>query len=446
MGRRIVVIGGGAAGMGAAGAAKAADPSAEIRVYTEYQDVGYSPCGIPYVHGGEIDDFESLFLATKQTYVDAGIDIRYETSVTRIDTKERQIEVAGEGLVDYDRLVIATGWDYDKPDVPGADLGKIYYVKNIREAMEWHPIVLESKRVVVTEAEPIGVEMATALGHRGMEVHLLTPDPWVLAGVADPDIMEPVEESLRELGVTIHTETTVEAFLGDTDVRTVRTTDGDIDVDLVVIGSKKVPDVRLAQAAGIKIGSTGSIIVTERMETSAPYVYAAGDCVELPHSVTRVPVTSLTGSHAYSQGKVAGSNAGGGDRKYVQVSVPFGTPAGKWVIGGASTGEVLATALGIPYVLGVAKGISKARYYPGFQPVTVKLLFDPKSLKLIGAQMVGTEGIKERADFLGMAIKLGATVHDLAWMENVYSPPIGALNEPIALAAQNCLSRLEDGK
>jgi NADH oxidase (H2O2-forming) len=155
-----------------------------------------------------------------------------------------------------------------------------------------------------------------------------------------------------------------------------------------------------------------------------------------------VPVQGLSGSHAYSQGKVAGANAGGGNRKYQPVYVPWGMVAGKWMIGGVSFGETLANALGIPYVVGSAEGISRARYYPGVKKVKVKLLADPHTLRLIGAQMVGGEGIKERADFLAMAVKVGMTLEDLAWMENVYSPPIGALNEPIAVAAQNGLAAL----
>ena len=443
MARRIVVVGGGAAGIGAAGAAKGADPQAEVKVFTEYEDVGYSPCGIPYVHGGEIDDFETLFLAQKQTYVDAGIDIAYETQVRSIHPDRHGVVLADGERVHYDALVLGTGWDYEPPGVPGSDLDGLYYVKNIRRAMEWQAVIEHAKAAVVTEASPIGLEMATALAHRGVETHLLDRQPWLLADAADPDIMEPVEESLRELGVQIHLGSTVEAFLGDGSVSRVRTNDGDIDADLVVVASHKRPNVELAEAAGLKVGSTGALVVNDRMQTSADDVYAAGDCVELPHIVTGVPITALTGSHAYAQGKVAGTNAAGGSRSYNQVYVPWGLPAGKWIIGGASTGETLATALGLPFVLGVSTGISRARYFPGFRQIKVKLLFDPKSLKLIGAQMVGGEGIKERADFLGMAIKMGATVHDLAWMENVYSPPIGALNEPIALAAQDCLARLE---
>jgi NADH oxidase (H2O2-forming) len=178
------------------------------------------------------------------------------------------------------------------------------------------------------------------------------------------------------------------------------------------------------------------------MATSVDGVFAAGDCTEIPLGVTNVGVQGLTGSHAYAQGKVAGINAGGGHRTYQPVYIPWGMVAGDWMIGGVSFGETAAEALGIPYVLGRAEGISRARYFPGVRKVTVKLLAEPGSLRLIGAQMAGGEGIKERADFLAMAVKTGITLEDLAFMENVYSPPIGALNEPIALAAQNALSRL----
>jgi NADH oxidase (H2O2-forming) len=444
--RKTVIIGGGAAGLGSAGGVKAADPAADVVVYTQYEDVAYSPCGIPYVHGGEIPDFERLFLAGKQAYVDAGIDVHYETEVTAFDTAARTVTVAGEGTVDYDNLIIATGWDYADPGVPGGDLGGLYYVKNIRKAMEWDKTLDSTKSAVVVEAGPLGLEMVTALAHRNIETHLIDPNPYPLSMMADPDIMAPVTESWRELGVHLHFNTTLEAFLGDDadQVRAVRTSDGDITADLVVVATHKTPNNALAAAAGIRIGSTGGIIVDQRMATSAANVWAAGDAAEIPHGLTRTPLQGLTGSHAYAQGKTAGTNAGGGDRVYSAVYVPWGTPAGKWVIGGASFGEATATALGIPYVLAEGQGISRARYYPGVQPVRVKLLAEPGSLRLIGAQMVGGgEGIKERADFLAQAIRFGMTLHDLASMENVYSPAIGALNEPIVTAATNGLNELK---
>jgi NADH oxidase (H2O2-forming) len=442
MGLTTVIVGGGAAGIGAAGAFKGVRPNDEVVVYTEFEDAAYSPCGIPYVHGKEIPDFQSLFLASKEQYAQQGIDIRYETTVEGFDPTAGTVTVRGAGNVGFDRLIVATGFDYADPGVPGGDLEGLYYVKNIRRAMEWDRILDDVKRAVVVEATPLGLEMVTALAHRGIETHLVDHRPWALADLADPDIIEPVQQSWDELGVHMHFGVELEAFLGEGHVSGVRTTEGELPVDLAVVCTKKTPNNRLAGEAGLKLGATGGIIVDSRMRTSAEHVFAAGDVVEIPLGVTNVAVQGLTGSHAYSQGKVAGINAGGGDREYQPVYVPWGTVAGKWMIGGVSFGETVAEALGIPYVMGSATGISRARYYPGVKQVKVKLLAEPQSLRLIGAQMVGGEGIKERADFLAMAVKTGVTIEDLAFMENVYSPPIGALNEPIALAAQNALANL----
>ena len=439
---RIAVIGGGAAGLGAAGAAKGVDPDAEVVVYTADTDVAYSPCGIPYVHGREIDSFERLFLATKEQYVASGIDVHYETTVEAIDPKARTLSIAGAGDAAYDRLVIAAGWNYAKVDVDGADLDGIYEVKYIRAAMDWDKRLDSCKSAVIVEAGLVAMEMVAALLHRGIEVTVVDKAPWPMADVLDPDIVEPVRQSWEDSGVDMQWGNWVTAFKGDGTVTGAATEQGDIEADIVIIGTHKVPNNPLAEAAGLKLGSTGGLIVDSRMQTSDPDIYAAGDCTEIPHGVSDIPIQGLTGSHAYSQGKTAGTNAAGGTRHYRPVVVPWGLLAGEWMIGGVSYGETLATALGIRHVVGKAQGITRARYYPGVTPITVKLLAEPDSLRLIGAQMVGGEGIKERADFLAMGVRVGLTIEELATMENVYSPAIGALNEPISIAAQNLLAGL----
>ena len=439
---RIAVIGGGAAGLGAAGAAKAVDSSAEVVVYTADTDVAYSPCGIPYVHGREIDSFERLFLATKEQYVNTGIDVRYETTVEAIDPKSRTLRIAGEAEASYDRLIIGAGWNYAKVDVDGADLDGIYEVKYIRAAMDWDKRLDSCKSAVIVEAGLVAMEMVAALLHRGIKVTVVDRAPWPMADVLDPDIVEPVRQAWEDADVDMQWGNWVTAFRGDGSVSRVETEQGDIDTDIVIIGTHKVPNNPLAAAAGLQLGTTGALVVDSRMQTSDPNIYAAGDCTEIPHGVTNIPIQGLTGSHAYSQGKTAGTNAAGGTRHYRPVFVPWGLLAGEWMIGGVSFGETLATALGIEHVVGKAQGITRARYYPGVRPITVKLLAEPGSLRLIGAQMVGGEGIKERADFLAMAVRVGLTVEELATMENVYSPAIGALNEPVSVAAQNLLAAL----
>ena len=439
---RIAVIGGGAAGIGAAGAAKGVDPDADVVVYTADTDVAYSPCGIPYVHGKEIDSFDRLFLATKEQYVATGIDVHYETTVEAINLKSRTLVVAGEGEASYDRLVIASGWNYAAVDVPGADLDGIYEVKYIREAMEWDKRLDSCQSAVVVDAGLVAMEMVAALCHRGIKCTVVDPAPWPMADVLDPDIVEPVRQAWEDAGVDMQWGNRVTAFRGDGTVSRVETQQGDIEADIVIVGTHKVPNNPLAAAAGLELGSTGGLIVDSRMRTSDPNIYAAGDCTEIPHGVSDIPIQGLTGSHAYAQGKTAGTNAAGGTRHYRPVFVPWGLLAGEWMIGGVSFGETLATALGIQHVVGKAQGITRARYYPGVRPITVKLLAEPGSLRLIGAQMIGGEGIKERADFLAMAVRVGLTVEELATMENVYSPAIGALNEPISVAAQNLLAGL----
>lgn len=439
---KVIVIGGGAAGISAASTAKGLLPDASVTLFTEYEDVAYSPCGIPFVLGREIPNFDNLFLQTSEHYAKIGIDLRLQTKVTGINIDDRTVSVGSEAF-GWDRLVIATGFEYDEPDIPGIDLDRIKYIKNIRRAMEFDKELESLKKAVVVCATPLGIEMAGNLAHRGLETHLVDEGGWLMSEIADPDIMEPVKESLEEMGAQMHFGTKVLEFKGtDGKVTSVVTSNGEIECDVVVIAAHKKPNNSLSSEAGIDLGATGGMVVDDHMRTSVKDVFAAGDCTEIVHGVTEIPIQGLSGSHAYSQGRVAGANAAGDDRAYDPVFIPWGMVGGQVQIGGVSLGETLHKALGIPHVVAFAMGISRARYYPGVMKIRVKLIADPSTRKVLGAQMSGGEGIKERADFLAFVIKRGVTLDELAWMENVYSPPIGALMEPIALAAQAGLREL----
>jgi NADH oxidase (H2O2-forming) len=441
MTERLIVIGGGGAGISAATTAKRVNPDLKVSLFTEFEDIAYSPCGIPFVHGREIPRFEDLFLSTVERYVADGLDMHMESVITDVDL-DRGVVSARSQNIGFDKLIVATGFTWERPDVPGANLEGLHYVKNIRKAMEFDKLLDSIKRVVVVGATPLGVEMAGNLGHRGLEVHFVDEGPWVLHEVLDPDVAEPVHKSLTDRGVQLHLGTAVEAFVGEGSVRAVQTSDGELECDVVIVCLHKMPNTALAQAAGLPVGTTGGLIVDDHMRTPRDGVWAAGDVIEVPHGLTMIPIRGLTGSHAYAQGRTAGANAAGDDRTYDPVWVPWGLVAGEYTIGGFSVGETLAQAMGIPYVLAKGVGVSRARYFPGATKTHVKLLAEPGTLKLVGGQVHGGEGVKERCDFLAFAAKRGATLEDLAWMENIYSPPIGALFEPIAIAAQNGLAEL----
>ncbi|MDQ3947272.1 MAG: FAD-dependent oxidoreductase [Actinomycetota bacterium] len=424
---RIVVVGSGAAGIGAAAAARATDPSAEVSIYRGSQEVP----------GG----FDRLFLAGPQTCIDAGIVLRLDRRVTGIDPDRRVVDVDGEGSIGWDRLVLTAGSPPAGPEA-FSDLEGVYPLGTIPPGGEWDQVLAGAKVAVVVDATPPVLEMVTALAERGIETHVVDSHPSVLAGTADADIAAPVEESWAEMGVKIHFNTRVEGYLGEGRVRGVRTSEGELPADVVVVCTRAPAGSDLATAAGLEVSAVGGVKVDEHMATSAHGVWAAGEGVDLPGGVVWVPFQAFD-SHAYAQGRVAGTNAAGGKRVYQPAYVPWSLPAGRWTLGGVAFGETQVKAEGTAYVLAKAQGISRARYYPDMKKVTVKLLAEPGSLRLIGAQMVGGEGIQERADFLGMAVKMGITLTDLAFMENVYSPPIGALNEPIAVAAQNGLATVK---
>jgi len=444
MSERLIVIGGGAAGTAAATTARRVAPQLHVSVFSEFPDIAYSPCGIPYAHGREIPEFKALFLSTVQRYVEEGLDMRMETTVTDIDLDRRTITARNkhEG---FDRLILCTGFLWEQPDVPGSNLEGLHYVKDIRRAIEFDRELERMKRAVVIGGMWLGVEMSGALARRGLEVQFIDEGPWLLSELVDPDVAAPAQEALERLGVAVRMGTRLEAFEGSGGrVRAVATSAGELECDVAVICLHKLPNTTLPRAAGLELGSTGAVVVDDHMRTSAEGVWAAGDVVEVPHGLTMLPISGLTGSHAYAQGRVAGANAAGEERTYDPVWIPWGFMAGDYTIGGFSIGETLAEALGIPYVLAKGVGVSRARYYPGAVRTHVKLLAEPDTLRLIGAQLHGGEGIKERCDFLAFAAARGVTLDDLAWMENIYSPPIGALYEPIQIAAQNGLAELRD--
>ena len=444
---RIVVIGGGSAGTGAATMAIQTDRSLDVTLITEFEDIAYSPCGIPYAFAREVESFDKLFLQGKEFYAEMGLKLRTETLVERIDIARRVVTTQGGEDFPFDRLIICTGWEYEVPDVPNVDLDGVIFVKNIRRAIEIDKRLDSVKRAVVWQSKPLGVELIDALPVRGIETHLVDSGPWLMSEFTDPDVVKPLQDHLAEkFGVQYHFGTELRGFTGkDGCLTAVQTDKGDIACDAAFLVAPMKPSTKLAQSIGAKTGSTGGLVVDNHMRTNVPNVFAAGACIETMQGLMNIPVNLIPGTYAYTQGRLAGINAAGGDEAYRPVYVPWGIGV-KVQIGGVLVSETMAKAMGMPYIVGTAQGITAARYHPAHEKMFAKILVDPQSHRVIGAQFAGGDGVKERADFLAFAIRKGTVVEELATMENVYSPAIGALNEPIALAARNALAKLKQMK
>jgi NADH oxidase (H2O2-forming) len=441
---RIVVVGGGSAGTGAATMAIQTDRSLDVTLLTEFEDIAYSPCGIPYAFAREVESFDKLFLQGKEFYAQMGLKLRTETIVERIDIGQRVVYAKGGEAFPFETLIICTGWEYEIPNVPNVDLDGVVFIKNIRRAMELDKRLDSVKKAVVWQSKPLGVELIEALPQRGIETHLVDSGPWLMSDFTDADVMKPLQDHLVDkFGVQLHFGTELRGFEGqDGKLTAVETSQGNIECDMAFLVAPMKPATKLARSIGVKTGSTGGIIVDNHMRTNVPNVFAGGACVETMHGLLNIPINLIQGPYAYAQGRLAGINSAGGDEAYQPVYVPWGLGA-KVQVGGVLVSETMARATGMPYVVGTAQGITAARYHPAHEKMYVKILVDPKTHRVIGAQFAGGDGVKERADFLAFAIRKGTVVEELATMENVYSPAIGALNEPIAVAARNALAALK---
>ncbi|HBF01168.1 MAG TPA: CoA-disulfide reductase, partial [Dehalococcoidia bacterium] len=255
---RIVVIGGGSAGTGAATNAIQFDRSLDVTLITEFEDIAYSPCGIPYVFGRDIKNFDGLFLQPLEFYSEMGINLKTETVVEVIDMDKRAVYTTNGEEYPFDKLILCTGWEYEIPNLANVDLEGIIFIKNIRRAMEIDGRLDNVKQAVVWQAKPLGVELIEALPHRDIETHLVDSGSWLMSEFADADMMELLQNHLvNDLGVKMHFGTDLMGFSGeDGKLTSVQTSDGDIDADMAFLVAPMKPSTKLAKSIGIKTGST----------------------------------------------------------------------------------------------------------------------------------------------------------------------------------------------
>jgi NADPH-dependent 2,4-dienoyl-CoA reductase/sulfur reductase-like enzyme len=450
-----LVIGGNAAGMTAASRAKRLKPSLSITVLEASRHISYSICGLPYCLGGVVSRFEDLIYYTPESLRNKrGIEARTQTRAVEILPSRRSvvIEEARSGqreILKYDKLLIATGYRPVIPSLEGIDARGVFTASRIEDGQEISEWLAsgEKRRAVLIGGGYVGLEMAEALRQRGLHVTIVERSPAVFPAL-DPDIAEILQKELEANGVEVLTHREAGRILtgGDGSVQGVELAETRrvLHADLVFVDIGVEPQVDLAVAAGIRVGRSGAITVSERMESNIPSIYAAGNCAESIHQVTGRPVVDPLGSVAVKQGRVAGENMAGRLSRFQGV---VGTAAVKvFGIHAARTGLSTAEAKreGLRVVDATIHSRFQAPYFNRRSPGTVKAFADSSSRRLLGVQIVGCPMAALRIDIAATALASQMRVEEVAQLDLAYTPTLGTLWNPILIAMNALLRKINE--
>ncbi len=454
--RRIVIVGGVAGGASAAARARRLCEHCEIIVFERGPHVSFANCGLPYFVGGEIIEPDSLLLQTPESLrARFNLDVRVQTEVVELDrtaqaVKVRELASGREYVQPYDALILSTGASPLTPPIAGIDRAGHFAVRNIPDVERIAAWVrnCDACRAVVVGGGYIGLEMTEQLKRQGLGLTVVEAMPQVMAPL-DPEMAAWLHAELRAHDVRLHLSDPVAKFEPPAANESARASvvvlksGRRIEADIVVLGLGVRPETGLAKNAGLELGTFGGIRVNDRLQTSDPRIWAVGDAIEVRDRVTGAwGVVPLAGP-ANRQGRIAANNILGRSSRYegtwgTAILRLFGLTAGC-----TGANERALTRANLPFrALHLHPG-SHAGYYPGAEPIAMKILFAPDTGRLLGAQAVGHDGVDKRIDVLATALQGGMTVHDLAELELAYAPPFGSAKDPVNLAgmaAQNVLS------
>ena len=436
---RLVVVGGGAAGMSAASAARRTDPHLEIVVLEATGYAAYGLCGLPYYVAGLIESVDSLAAYSPEFYRRRRrIDLRLHARVHSIDPATRTVTYSHDGhqrRLGYDRIVLTTGATPVRPDVPGLDDPRVFTVRSLPDAISLRSLLDAGRlgRVLIVGAGYIGLEMAEAFVHRGSTVTVVEALGQVMPNL-DAPVAALVEEEVRRQPVDLRLGAKVTGVTRVGDRLLAEIDSDEVLVDAVVLATGVRPASELI--AGARADSRGWLLVDDHMRTSVPDVFAAGDCIAPWHRVLGRPAAVPLGPAANKTGRVAGTVAAGGSATFPGI---VGTAVAKvFDLAVARTGltETDARAEGLPAMATEVTGMSRAKYYPGSQPVHTRMVHTPDG-RLLGVQMVGSgDGVAKRIDAVAVALQAGLSVSELAEADLAYAPPYAPVREPVLLAAQ----------
>lgn len=444
MGERLVVVGGDAAGMAAASVARRRRPDLEIVALERGAWTSYSACGIPYLIGGEVHALDDLVARTPEQFRAMGIDMRVAHDVVDLDLDGGQVTVRNlrhgrTFKLGFDLLHLATGARPNRPALPGLDGKHVHGVQNLADARGLLDDVEADRprEVVVVGGGYIGLELAEAFLRRGASVTVVDRSPQLMETL-DPEIGDLVAQAMRAQGITVRLGEAVQAV----EEGRVVTDAGFVPADLVILGLGVVADSDLAAQAGIDLGVKGAVVVDRQQRTSAPGVWAGGDCCQSVHLVSGAPVHQALGTVANKQGRVAGINLAGGYATFPGVTGTAITRICALEIARSGLNEAEATAAGFAYVTATIQATTIAGYMPGAEQMTVKMLAERGTGRLLGAQIVGPEGSVKRIDVVATALTAGLAVDEVMMLDLAYAPPYSSVWDPLQVAAREALAAL----
>lgn len=439
---KVVIVGGVAGGATAAARIRRLDEQAQIVVFEKSHYVSYANCGLPYYIGGVIDDPAELTLQTPESFFSRfRVEMRVRHEVTAIHPERKTVSVteleSGRTFEEsYDKLLLSPGARPTQPRLPGVGIEKVFTLRTVEDTFrikayieKYHP-----KSAVLAGGGFISLELAENLRGQGMEVTIVQR-PKQLMNPFDPDMAAFIHAEMRKHGVRLALGHTVEGFeekAGGVDV--LLKDEAPLHADMVILAIGVTPDTQLAKDAGLALGLKGSIVVNDRMETSAPDIYAVGDAVQVRHYVTGQDAVIALAGPANKQGRIAADSICGGDSRYP------GSQGSSIIkvfdITAAVTGlnETNARKAGIDADKVILSPMSHAGYYPGGRLMTMKVVFEKGTYRLLGAQIVGYEGVDKRIDVLATAIHAGLSAVQLKELDLAYAPPYSSAKDPVNMA------------
>ena len=447
---KVVIIGGVAGGASAAARLRRLDEQAEIILLERGEYISFANCGLPYYIGGVIKEKSALTLQTPQQFYNRfRIDVRIKNEALSIDPIRHIVTIrrSDDGSTyeeSYDKLILSPGAAPIRPAIPGIDDEAVFTLRNIPDTMKIDTFIheREPKSAVVVGGGYIGVEMAENLSHAGIDTTIVELSDHLIAPL-DFDMAADVHNYLAQKGVSVILNNGVTAIERENGRLNVKLQNGAVSADLLIMAVGVRPETTLAKECGLLLNARGAIVVNERMETTNPDIYAVGDAVEVTDFVSKNAAVIPLAGPANKQGRIAADNICGGDSRYTGTQGSAVLKIFDMTVATTGLNEKSASAAGIDYDKTYTFSASHASYYPGANNMSVKLLWEKGTLKLIGAQIVGFDGVDKRMDVLATAIRFGAKVTDLIELELCYAPPFGSAKDPVNMAgfvAENVVS------